>query len=266
MANRVVRADIIEVPLPTDLSDSVCMPLVVMQPTADASDYLLKPNYATNGRPGVVDHAVLADEANTVIWNQITNLPAVFPPSTHGAKHVGGGADPIPRATPTADGLCPQGSGQPNDYLGGDLQYHSLGGITALRSEGDATFEASMTAGATVFTAIVANQVYAPYIAREFYLYAINPSYPPRGTVHFGVYDPAIPGWIQCTDSVDISVLNNSKAMLRPPLNSAAMTRIWSAPANSLQYRLILDTPGGVQAFMRVGAIFTVLALTNPIP
>src|SRR5258705_7798723 len=101
--NRITRADLIEVPLPQSFTDGVCIPLVVRQPTADATDYMLKPNYATNGGRGVVDHAVIADQASTVVWQQITNLPTVFPPSTHGAQHLEGGGDPIPRATTSSD-------------------------------------------------------------------------------------------------------------------------------------------------------------------
>jgi hypothetical protein len=162
--NKITRADLVEVPLPENFTDGVCMPLVVMQPTADASDYMLKPNYATNGRPGVVDHAVIADEASTVIWNQITNLPTAFPPTRHGVEHIDNGDDPVPLATINRSGLLMKGTGQPNDYLAGDLVFRNLQPLAFWRNEGDATFDPSFTAGATIFTSVVPNPAYACYV------------------------------------------------------------------------------------------------------
>jgi hypothetical protein len=265
MSNRLTRADIIEVPLPDSFDQGTCMPLVVMQPTADASDYMLKPNYATNGRPGVVDHAVIADQANTVIWNQITNLPTVFPPAKHGASHLDNGLDVIPVATTSRTGLVPIGTGQPNDYLGGDLQFHNLQSLAFIRSEGDATLDPSLTAGSTIFTGIVPNPAYGNYTIHAFYLYNANPSYPPAGKVHFGIYDPAIPGWVQCTDSSDISVLTNRYSLLRPPLNVTAMNRVFGGAGNAFQWRLVLDVPSGTASYVRVGAGFLVLLFPNPL-
>lgn len=263
--NRVTRADLIEVPLPSGGTDGVCMPLVVMQPTADASDYMLKPNYATNGRPGVVDHAVLADLASTVVWQQITNLPSVFPPAQHGAHHIELGGDPIPLATTSSDGLLMRGTGQPNDYLAGDLVFRHLAGLAFFRSEGDATIDPSFTAGAVIFTGLVTNPVYACYTISQFYLYAANPSFPPAGKIHFDIFDPAIPGWVQVTDSTEINPMTSPLVLLSPVLNTTAMNRVWSAGPNSLSWRMVLDQPSGLAAYMRVGVAFGVLQLNNPI-
>jgi hypothetical protein len=266
MSTRITRADIIEVPLPTDVTDNLCMPLVVMQPTADASDYMLKPNYATNGRPGVVDHAVLADQANTVIWNQITNLPATFPPSTHGPQHLNNGNDPVPIATPALDGMCPKGSGSTTDYLGGDIVFRALPNIVYYRSEGDATIDAAFVAGAVIYSGVVPNPAYGVYFLEEGYLFNANQSYPPAGKVHFDVFDTLIPGWVAVTDSTEINVMNTDEFLLRPNLNSLAMTRVWNGPPNSLQWRLVLDQPAGVPSYFRVGMAFLLTGKTTPVP
>jgi hypothetical protein len=265
MANRFTRADLIEVPLPESLDDSVCMPLVVMQPTADASDYMLKPNYATNGRPGVVDHAVIADQASTVIWDQITQLPATFPPGVHGSHHLPGAGDPIPLVSSQSAGLAPKATGQPNDYLSGDGQFHTLVGFTFARNEGDCTIDPGASVGSTVFSALVPNPAYGNYVINSFYIYNSSPSYPPAGKVHFGIYDPAIPGWVSCTDQADISVLTSRYTLLRPNLNTTAMNRLFGAGPNSLQWRMVLDVAGGVAAYLRVGIGLWVLQLTNPL-
>jgi hypothetical protein len=83
--------------------------------------------------------------------------------------------------------------------------------------------------------------------------------------VHFDVYDPAIPGWVQVTDSTELNVMTSPLVIVRPVLNTTAMNRIWSAQGNSLQWRLILDQPSGLAAYMRVGAGFWLLQVTNPV-
>jgi hypothetical protein len=266
MANRVTRADIIEIPMPGSIGDGVCMPMVVMQPTADASDYMLKPNYATNGQPGKVDHAILADQASTVIYSQITNLPATFPPALHGHQHLTSGNDPIPFATSQAAGLCPQGSGQPNDYLGGDLFFHTLPGLLSFRSEADATIDASFTSGALIASGVIPNPVSGVYQLEQTYLYNCNQSYPPAGTVHFDIWDSSIPGWTAATATTDVSVMNSAIYLLRPTMLSAAMTRIFSAGPNQLQWRLVLDVSGAKVVYFRVGVAFRLFGLSHTIP
>lgn len=262
--NQFTRADIIEVPLPANFDPATaCMPLVVMQPTADASDYMLKPNYATNGRPGVVDHAVLADEASTVIWNQITNLPTLFPPSPHALQHLDNGNDPIPLATMVRAGLLQKGTGQPNDYLGGDLAFHNLQTLALIRNEGDASFDPAFTAGATIFTGIVPNPAPGNYAINAFYMYNAKQANPPAGMIHFDMYDPLIPGWVEVTDSFEVNVMTSPYVLCRPPLNTTAMNRIWNAAGNSLTWRMVLDQPSGLAAYMRVGAGFWLLQLTT---
>jgi microcystin-dependent protein len=110
---------------------------------------MLSSQYATNGNPGVVDHAVLADTAtlaNTATnadnvpwsgvagaptsfptdWSLITSKPTVFPPATHGPTHRGKGTDPIGIADTTDSGLLALLSGTATDFVGGDNQCHSL--------------------------------------------------------------------------------------------------------------------------------------------
>lgn len=113
---------------------------------------MLQSQFATNGNPGVVDHAVVADGlspgvvvANAALaqsvpwsgvtgaptsfpsdWSLITSKPTVFPPATHGPTHRGTAADPIPIADTTDSGLLALLSGASTDYVGGDNQCHSL--------------------------------------------------------------------------------------------------------------------------------------------
>jgi hypothetical protein len=267
MSNRVTRADIMEVPLPAGgIGDGLCMPMVIMQPTADASDYMLKPNYATNGRPGVVDHAVIADEASTVVWSTITNLPSVFPPAPHGPQHLAAGNDGIPNATPQSNGLCPAGDGQPNDYLGGDIVFHQLPGLLSWRGEAPVTLDASFVSGAVLASGIINNPVPGVYEVEECYLYNVNPAYPPAGQVHFNVYDPSIPGWVAVSAVTDISVMTTATYLLRPILLSAAMIRVFSAQAMQLQWQLVLDQSASTTCYFRAGVGFRLFGLTTTIP
>lgn len=255
-----------EVPLPSSIGDGVCMPMVIMQPTADASDYMLKPNYATNGRPGVVDHAVIADEALTVVWSTITNLPTVFPPAKHATSHLQYGTDPIPTATNLVDGLCPAGSGQPNDYLGGDIAFHTLPGLLSFRNEADVSVEASFVSGATLASGIVPNPVLGVYQFEQAYLYNPNQDFPPAGAMHFDVYDSSIPGWVAVTSETDISVMNSDDYLLRPTILSSAMIRTFSAGPNQLQWRLVLDVSMATVCYFRAGVAFRLFGLSHTIP
>jgi hypothetical protein len=252
--------------MPGTIGDGVCMPMVIMQPTADATEYMLKPNYATNGQPGKVDHAIIADQASTVIWSTITDLPSTFPPSKHAAQHLTVGNDPIAIATTQLDGLCPAGSGQPNDYLGGDIIFHTLPGLLSFRSEADASIDASFTSGATIVSGIVPNPALGVYQLEQTYLYNCNQSYPPAGTVHFDVYDATIPGWVAVTSGSDISLMNAATYLLRPTILSAAMTRIFSAGANQLQWRLVLDVSALSASYFRAGVAFRLFGLSHTIP
>jgi hypothetical protein len=254
MATNFIRGDVIEVPLPSDYQDQQCLPLVIMQPTADATSYMLKENYATNGQPGVVDHALVADTANSVDWNNLTDRPNLFPPIVHGIQHLSTGNDPIPDANIHSDGLCPKGSGQASDYLGGDVIYHPLPPVARWVSELPVTIDPSATNGAVLVSTTVANPVPAVYEIDEFYLYDCNQAYPPAGMVHFDLYDPAIPGWVQVTSSTDISVMTALNYLLRPILLSAAMIRVFVAPGpNGQQWRLVLDTAPAKQVYFRAG-------------
>lgn len=266
MSNRVIRSQIIEVPLPADVGDGVCMPMVIMQPTADASDYMLKPNYATNGRPGVVDHAVLADEASTVVWSTITNLPTVFPPQQHGVQHLQNGNDPIPVATSLLDGLLPAGSGQPNDFLGGDIKFHPMPGLLSFRSEADVSVDPTLVSGAVLASGVILNPTSGVYEVDQAYLYNPNMSHPPAGTVHFDMWDTSIPGWFPVTAQTDMSVMNTITYLLRPTLLSSAMIRVFSAGPNQLQWRLVLDISNSVQCYFRVGIAARLFGLTHTIP
>lgn len=242
-----------EVPLPSDYMDQQCLPLVIMQPTADATSYMLKEEFATNGQPGIVDHALIADTANNVDWNNITNKPLLFPPIIHGVTHLAGGGDPIPDATGLSDGLCPKGSGQASDYLGGDIAFHPLPATARWRSELQVSIDPSMTGGAILGSTTISNPSPAVYTIDEPYLYDANQSYPPAGMVHIDVYDPTIPGWVQITSSTDISVMTALNYLLRPILMSLAMTRVFSAAPNGLQWRLVLDTAPAKQVYFRAG-------------
>jgi hypothetical protein len=264
MSTRLTRGTILEVPLPADYQDQQCLPLVIMQPTADATNYMLKTTYATNGQPGTVDHAILADQANTVQWLNIANLPTVFPPAPHAPTHITGGNDIIPFASipPNAkSGLCPPGTGQVTDYLGGDISFHALPAIFRFRAEGPVTIDPSFTSGAVLFTAVVANPAPGVYMIDMPYMYAASQTSPPVGMVHVDVWDPTIPGWIQVTSSTDISVMNAKDVLLRPILLSSAITRVFTAPANGLTFRLVLDQPNGTAAFFQCGCSFLATTL-----
>lgn len=253
MATQFIRGDVIEVPLPSDYQDQSCLPLVIMQPTADATNYMLKSTYATNGQPGVVDHAIIADSANTVIWGDITDTPLLFPPIIHGPTHVSGGSDPIPDANQNSDGLCPKGTGQATDYLGGDIVFHTLPATARWRSELQISIDPSMTGGAILGQTTLPNPSPAVYTIDETYLYDCNQNFPPGGMVHIDIYDPNIPGWVQVTNSTDISVMTALHYLLRPILLSLSMTRVFSAAPNGLQWRLVLDTAPAQQVYFRAG-------------
>jgi hypothetical protein len=269
MSTRITQASIIEVPLPQDGGDGVCMPMVVMQPTADASDYMLKPNYATNGQPGVVDHAVLANTAllaNQVAWSGITGAPATFPPSPHAPSHLTSGNDAIPIATTLMEGLLRRGTGNSGDYMGGDLAWHPQNTVGMLRSEEDATIDPAFTAGAEICSGIVSNPSFGAYFLDFCYLFAANPNYPIAGFVHFDIFDPSIPGWVQVTESTDLSFLAASPInLVRPEMLSVAMTRCFTAQPNSLQWRLMLDQSSGVPGYLRVGTSFFLTLLMAPL-
>jgi microcystin-dependent protein len=117
--------------------------------TGGGTGDMLQSQFATNGTPGVVDHAVLADTATKADsattaanvpwtgvtgaptsfptdWSLITSKPTVFPPATHGPTHRGKGADPIGIADTTDSGLLALLSGAATDFVGGDNQCHSL--------------------------------------------------------------------------------------------------------------------------------------------
>jgi hypothetical protein len=256
-----------EVPLPADYQDQQCLPLVIMQPTADATNYMLKTTYATNGLPGVVDHAVLADQATTVLWANITNLPTLFPPAPHALSHITGGTDLIPIATalagtvPGKTGACPPGSGQASDYLGGDIDFHPLPAIFRFRAEGPVSIDPSYTAGAVLYTGVIANPSPGVYMVDMPYFYDAKQTPPPAGLVHIDIYDPTIPGWVQATSSTDISVMTAANVLLRPILLSAAMTRVFTAGANALSFRLVLDQPAGTAAYFQCGCSFLATVL-----
>jgi hypothetical protein len=188
------------------------MPLVIMQPTADASSYMLKENFATNGAPGVVDHAVLADTAtiaNSVDWSNVANRPP-------------------------------------------DLSFSS---------EGDASTDINSVSGTVLFIGVIPNPLPAIYTIREAYVYAADPLFPPSGRLHFDVFDTSIPGWVDVTASADIAVLHSRNGLLRPALTSVAMTTVYPAAPNSLQWRVVLDLPTGMAAYFRVGTVFEAFGL-----
>jgi hypothetical protein len=248
MPSRFTRADVVETPLPSDFGDQPCLPLVVMQPAADLSDYMFKSVFATNGQPGTVDRALTAINA--------LNLPK------HGLQHLASGNDAIPLANVSSDGLCPQGTGAPSDYLGGDMVFHSQSsGLMFLRSEGKCTVSAGAAAGATLFTGTVPNPVSGIYIPDMIYLYDASQSPAPAGTVHFDVYDVNSSSWIAASASTDLSVLNAITALCRPILTSGALIRTFQAAPNSLTWRMVLDTPGLVQFTVQVGFKFFVGAI-----
>jgi hypothetical protein len=247
MATRFTRADIIEVPLPSDYQDQQCLPLVIMQPTADATNYMLKSNYATNGQPGVVDRALLADT--------VTIIPK------HALQHLQAGNDPINVATSFSDGLCPQGNGDPSNYLGGDIQLHPLPGIVFLRAETAVSLQAGSTSGEVIATGVLANPSPGVYIIDAPYLYAPSPGYTPAGLVHFEVYDTSIPGWVQITGSTDLSALTSHKSVVRPILLSGAMTQAFAAAPNGLTWQLVLDQTAGTTSYFRAGLNFYLSAL-----
>jgi hypothetical protein len=119
---------------------------------------MLSSVYATNGAPGVVDKAVvaegltaganvpLAQQANSVPWNGITGAPtsfpsdwsvitskpATFPPSLHAPTHAPTGSDPIALADATKPGFLAQLTGTVSDYVGGDNACHALAPEVAL--------------------------------------------------------------------------------------------------------------------------------------
>lgn len=251
MATRFTRADIVEVPLPADYQDQQCLPLVIMQPTADATNYMLKSNYATNGQPGVVDKALVAE---TVI-----TLPL------HGIQHLSTGHDPIPDATTFSDGLCPRGNGDPSSYLGGDLVYRPLPGIVLFRGELAISLLAGSTAGEVLAVGTIPNPSPGVYICDAPYLYAPASGFTTGGLVHFEVYDTSIPGWVQVTSSTDVSGLTSKKSVVRPILMSQAMSQAFAAGPNALTYQLVLEQAAGLTCYFRAGLTFFLTA-TQALP
>jgi len=262
MSVNLIPAQPIEVPLPADYQNQQCLPLVVMQPDADMTNYMLKSTYATNGQPGVVDHAVLADTATTVLWGNITNLPTVFPPSPHAPSHLQNGNDSIPIATVLLDGLMPAGSGHVLDYMGGDINWHPLPGVLALSAEGPVSITPGDTAGAQLLSTAVVNPSSGIYLIRQCYLYKPNLAFPVQGTVHFEVWDSGIPGWVQVTASTDISVMTNKESLLSLVLTSGAMTQVFPATPNAFAWRVILDVATGQSSYFQAGIIVGLATLT----
>jgi hypothetical protein len=263
MATQFIRGDVIEVPLPSDYQDQACLPLVIMQPTADATNYMLKSNYATNGQPGVVDHAILADQATTVLWNDITNLPSLFPPSPHALSHLASGNDGIPNASPLMNGLCPKGSGAVLDYLGGDNVFHPLPVIDRYKSEGPVSIVPADTGGSQILSSIISNPSAGVYSLAQCYVYAPKLTQGAMaGTIHFEVYDTTIPGWTQVTSSTDISIMNSKTFFLPLILTSGAMSQVFPAAPNSLAWRIILDQAPGIAVYFQAGIVFFLEVLT----
>lgn len=248
MSARFTQANILEVPLPSDYQDQACLPIVIMQPTADATNYMLKSTYATNGQPGIVDKAVLAETVEI--------LPQ------HGPQHIQNGNDPIPLANTQLDGLCPAGDGNPMSYLGGDRQNHPLPQGLFVRSEGPVTFSAGSALGAVLLSSIVPNLASGIYQIQQAYLYNWNRNYPATGTVHFEIFDVTTNGWVQVTGSVDISQFSADTAILSAPLLSAAITRLWTAAPQAFTWRLVVDGIGSSTSYFQAGFAFMLLSLT----
>lgn len=249
MSVRFTQGQILEVPLPADYQDQACLPIVVMQPTADATNYMLKSTYATNGQPGIVDKAVLAETVEL--------LPQ------HGTQHIQNGNDPIPPATALLDGLCPAGDGNPTSYLGGDRQNHPLPGRFFLNSEGPVTFSAGSAIGAVLLSSTIPNLQSGVYQIYQAYLYNWNKNYPASGTIHFEIFDVKSNSWVQVTGSVDISQFSADTVLLSAPLLSAALTRVWTAAPQAFNWRLVVDGIGGGTSYFQAGFAFNLLTLTS---
>jgi hypothetical protein len=243
----LIPATIFEVPAGTD--PSTCMPMVVMQPTAETGLYMLTTQYATNGAPGVVDKAVVSESTLTI--------------PIHGIQHLQAGDDPIPTVTLLSDGLMPAGSGRATDYFGGDLQYHPLNAQPSLFSEGQINLTPGTPTGAVLFSGVIPNAAAGVYYVDYAYFYNANPSSPPAGTMHLEVYDIVSASYIQVTNSTDVSVLTASNILLRPILLSIALTKLFPAAPNALTWRVVLDSAAGVTASFQVGFKFGVTALQS---
>lgn len=249
MSVRFTQGQLLEVPLPSDYQDQACLPIVIMQPNADTTNYMLKSSYATNGQPGVVDAAVIA--------NTVKTLPQ------HGPQHLQEGDDPIPLSSGTQDGLCPAGDGSPTSYLGGDRQNHPLPGLVLARSEVPITFGAGATAGAVLATGTIANLQSGIYIVEQPYLYNWNKNFPAAGQIHFEVYSPISAAWIPVTSPCDVSQFTADTSLLAPILLSAALTRVFTAAPNAFSWRVVVDVPGGVNCYFQAGLSFLIAALTS---
>jgi hypothetical protein len=247
MSVRFTQGQILEVPLPSDYQDQACLPIVILQPTADATNYMLRSNYATNGQPGIVDKAVLAETVEI--------LPQ------HGPQHIQNGNDPIPDSNTQFDGLCPAGDGNPLSYLGGDRQNHSLPPAVHTRSEGPVTLSSGNSTGSVLLLSVVPNLQPGIYLIDRAYLYNWNKNFPISGMVHFEVYDANAANWVAVTASTDISQLSADTSVINALLLSSALVRVWTGPASAFQWRLVLDTPGSTTYF-QAGMGFSILSLT----
>lgn len=248
MSARFTQGQILEVPLPSDYQDQACLPIVIMQPTANATNYMLKSTYATNGQPGVVDAAIIA--------NTVKILPQ------HGPTHLQEGTDPIPLSSGTSDGLCPAGDGSPGSYLGGDRQNHPLPAYTYTRSEMPITFGAGASTGAVLASSVVPNVLPGIYMVQQPYLYNWNKNFPAAGTIHYEVWSPISAAWIAVTSPTDVSQFTADISLVNPILLSIALTRVFTAAPNAFTWRVVVDTPGGVTCYFQAGFSFLVAALT----
>jgi len=114
---------------------------------------MLSTEYATNGQPGKVDHALVAETVTGTVanatnaqnvpwtgvtgapssfpsdWSVITSKPTVFPPATHGLQHLPGGLDPVGLASASGPGWLGQLDGNASSYIGGDNACHPLSSV-----------------------------------------------------------------------------------------------------------------------------------------
>jgi hypothetical protein len=217
---------------------------------------MLSSVYATNGAPGVVDKAVVAESctgtvataqlANSVPWGgiigapttfpsdwgSITNKPALFPPIPHAIQHITGGNDIIPVASKTATGLEIILSGNLTDFKGGDGAWHNLnatiGGspltlTAAFACNGTAAFAAGVTvsAGGLTVSAGGLNVTGGATIAGNSLLVSAPLSW-------CGIINSATNPGFAFSNGAD--VLHNSCVLYKP---AAANTSLWEAYYNA---------------------------------
>ena len=267
------------------LSANGCMPVVGYCPIPDDTEFMYVRDYqegenpdgtpiinvgfAKNGTRGVVDHAIIADLASTVFWENIIGKPALFPPIVHGPEHLQNGSDPIPDATIALNGLLPAPNGRARSYFGADLKYHPLPAPIYLRSEEVVSLDPGWTAGQVAVQSTIRHPQRGVYAVFMPYLYAANRSWPPSADVHFEVYDMDEAEWVTVTETCDLGDLDGITAttstFLRPILLSGALLRIFRAPANGLAWRLVIDQPGGAAGYCRAGLIFQ-KTMATPLP